>query len=270
MQHGLSAAEARKQAKMLARERALELRKKDREKLRALRERIKEAKERRSRALTRARSLCRGAKLRVRAQVKELRKRERERLRREIDQMIAAERGTCAARKDRVRKAGHSVAEKRRKLLEEERRTQALIARGRKRAEKLHERSSAKERRQESDDAVRGNLPPELRRVWDTVKHKHRGSTGRASRTEAFLEWAESHPEDVIRIRSDQADREVSQLVRQQHRLEQKLRQHKPYQMCPRELETLKRMGLAPSQVAARRERDALAKPTPAFAGVPF
>lgn len=269
MQFGLSAHEARKQAKQLARERAAELKRKDRAKLAQLRERLKDAKGRRSAALGKARQLCKAGKARIRARVKALRALERDRLRAEVSQLRTRERTACKARKQRVRAAASSVSDQRRKLLEEEKRTQALIDRGKKRAEATQRRSSAVERRQESDESARNDLPSALRPVWDQLKGRFR-ATGRASRAEAFLEWAQANPDEVLRLQSDEADRDVSRLVREQKRLEHKLAKTKPYQMCPRELETLRAMGIAPTQQAARKRAAGLSKPTAAFAAVPF
>lgn len=76
-------------------------------------------------------------------------------------------------------------------------------------------RSSRKERRVEADDAVRANLPPDLIEVFDEVKSRIKERPGR-SRTEAFLEWVEAHPDDVWMVKQREADRELRQLVKAQ------------------------------------------------------
>ncbi|HEX7273107.1 MAG TPA: hypothetical protein VF420_13250 [Casimicrobiaceae bacterium] len=79
-------------------------------------------------------------------------------------------------------------------------------------------RSTRAERRAESDDAVRANLPADLVEVFDAVKAQIKERPGR-SRTEAFLEWVEAHPDDVWVIKQRRADRELRDLVRaQRHR----------------------------------------------------
>lgn len=58
-------------------------------------------------------------------------------------------------------------------------------------------RSSASERRAESDDAVRANLPPELHPTFERVKQTIKPAP-RMSRTETFLQWVHEHPAEVF------------------------------------------------------------------------
>ncbi len=260
---GLSKAEARKQAKQLARERAAMLKARDRKRLAALRLQVKDAKQRRRAALARARKLCKVGRARAREQVKALRALERERIKRAVADLKARERNACRSRKERVRFAGGSVEARRRSLVLEELRTQRQIREATQRAIVVAKRSTARERAQESDDSVRSNLPPELRGLWERLKGDFRKPRGRASRTEAFLEWAEANPEEVLRLRSDQADRNVERLVRQQQALERKLKRPSSYAACPTDVATLTAMGLAPTQQAARRQASRLSMPPP-------
>lgn len=263
MEFGLSKAEARKQARALARERERMLRDRDRRRLQSLRAQLKEAKARRSAALKRARQICRTAKARVRVQVRELRAAERQRINAIVTELRTNERAACRARQARVRQAGGSVQERRRLALLEEQRTQRIIRSAERRAAN-QVRSSAAERRQESDERVRNNLPPELRKLWDRFKDEFRSSkTKRATRTEAFLEWAQANPEEVLRMQSEDADREVARLIRERERLERKLARKHSYDTCPDDVATLTAMGLAPSQSAARRKAAALTMPPP-------
>lgn len=79
-------------------------------------------------------------------------------------------------------------------------------------------RSTRAERRSESDDAVRANLPPDLADVFEVVKGQIKERAGR-SRTEAFLEWVEAHPDDVWVIKQRRADKELRELVKaERHR----------------------------------------------------
>lgn len=75
-------------------------------------------------------------------------------------------------------------------------------------------RTTAKERREESDDEVERDIPDELAVVWHRVKHRIKGSA-RRSRTEAFLEWAAEHQETVYEITNEQLERDVRALERQ-------------------------------------------------------
>jgi hypothetical protein len=80
---------------------------------------------------------------------------------------------------------------------------------------KLKARPPAKVRRQETDEEVRGNIPPELAALFDRVKRSIRGSD-RKSRTEAFLEYAEAHPDEEWQALEDRTDEVIRELERRQ------------------------------------------------------
>lgn len=61
------------------------------------------------------------------------------------------------------------------------------------------------ERRAESDDEVRSNIPPELVALFERVKRGIKASP-RMSRTEAFLHYAEENPDDVLASADDKTD----------------------------------------------------------------
>ena len=75
------------------------------------------------------------------------------------------------------------------------------------------------EKRQESDEAVRVNLPADLISVFDAVRKGIKGGP-RKTRTEAFLEWAEENPGEVWALKSKEAEREISKLLAEQKRLQ--------------------------------------------------
>jgi hypothetical protein len=77
------------------------------------------------------------------------------------------------------------------------------------------------ERRGESDDEVRGNIPPELVALFERVKRGIKASP-RMSRTEAFLHYAEFNPDEVLAAISDKTDELVRQLE-EQHREAQRV-----------------------------------------------
>lgn len=79
-------------------------------------------------------------------------------------------------------------------------------------------RSTRGERRAESDDEVRGNLPAEMIGVFDKVRRHIKGSA-RKSRTESFLEWAEENPGEVWAMQSEQAERDLARMVAEHDRL---------------------------------------------------
>lgn len=218
---------ARKQTvgKALARERALWVRDRALAELKRLKAAIAEARARRRRALERTRKQCAVARLKVRDQVKAFRSAEFRRINAEAARMRYAARNQCQARKHRVRSSAAVALARRRLELEAERKQQLQIARADNRARR--QRTTYKERVQESDDAVRSNLPRELRAVFDRVRRHIKGSKHR-TRTEAFLEWAEEHPEDVLSYQGDQTDREVATLIAEREQYERQLRKTKP------------------------------------------
>ena len=121
-------------------------------------------------------------------------------------------------RKDEARARLTDDIERARAELEAERKYQAdlrRIERGNRAARRGAPRTSRAERRSESDDEVRVNLPPELVPLFEKVKRGIKGSA-RESRTEAFLRYAEEHPREVLAVLDDQADAVVREMERQQ------------------------------------------------------
>jgi hypothetical protein len=112
--------------------------------------------------------------------------------------------------------------------------------------------TSAKERRRESDDEVRSNLPPELHRVWEQVKRTIKAGP-RTTRTEAFLEWAESNPGEVVALQYSDVDREVAALVAEHERMSSA---PKP-RVSKAQLRALERVGLAKTRGEAKRRAQA-------------
>lgn len=72
---------------------------------------------------------------------------------------------------------------------------------------------NARERLQESDDAVRAELPPELLPVWERVRRTIR-ATGYATRVECFLDWVHDHSAEVARYQAEALERDVRRLER--------------------------------------------------------
>jgi hypothetical protein len=132
-------------------------------------------------------------------------------------------RNTCQARKLSARAQGNQTVAERRAQLAEERsfeRKMQRVERPRK------QRSTARERAQESDDEVRNNLEPNMVPVFDSVKKYIKG-TPRKSRTEAFLQWAEENPGEVFELMQHDADRYLASLLAEQERTEREMRRSK-------------------------------------------
>lgn len=93
-------------------------------------------------------------------------------------------------------------------------------------------RASHKERQSESDDEVRGNIPPELVALFERVKGRIKGSD-RMTRTEAFLHYAEEHPREVLLSIEDKTEAVIRDLERQAAKAEREARRT----LSPRALE---------------------------------
>jgi hypothetical protein len=215
----------------LQREIAADLRQKDRDSLAALRAKIDAAKAQRRQMVRAAREACGIALLSVR----ERQAAERRRL--TIEHQTERERGriACATGKTEAKTQGHELEHAAQRTLREERIFQSQIRRA---GKKPSERSTARERAQEDDDAVRNNLPAELIPVFDKHRRSFKGSA-RRSRTEQFLEWAQENPDEVLAVQQADADKAFKDLLRQEREL---LRAMRPSAHRKRPRDELKRL----------------------------
>jgi hypothetical protein len=197
----------------------------DRVRLEELRHALARARARRADALKATSHSCRKLRVKAAEQVKEFRRAELARLALEVKALRQQARNECQARKHRIRVSGGRAVARKRELLDAEREHQAKMKRLAEDARKRRSKHAAtsKERRQESDDHVRSNLPPELVPVFDRVARQIKGGP-RTTRTEAFFEWAAENPEDVLRLQEHETERELAELVRQHEETSKRLR----------------------------------------------
>jgi hypothetical protein len=211
-------------ARGLAKERKAWLVERARTELVKLRGAIADARARRKLALQATRSTCARARAQASERAKAFRKAELERINREVGIIRTAARNRCQARRHIIRQSGGKLVQQRRAELAEQKRMQAQLDRAGAHALRQKDRlTSARERAQESDGAVRSNLPRELVGVFDRVRRHIKGGP-RTTRTEAFLEWAESHPGEVLEYQGHETDREVARLIAEHHAAERTLR----------------------------------------------
>jgi hypothetical protein len=137
-------------------------------------------------------------------------------VREQCAQARVAARLSCAARAEQARTEGAAAIAARRAQLAGEKGFERKMQRFEK-PSRL--RSTAGERRAESDDEVRSNLHPTMVPVFDHVRRSIKGGP-RMSRTEAFLHWAEENPDEVIQLMQHDADRYLNQLLAEQSQLE--------------------------------------------------
>ena len=209
------------------REIAEHLRQQDREGLAALRAKIDAAKAERRVMVRAAREACRTALLSVRQS------QAAERRRLTLEHQAEREHGrvVCVTGKAAAKEQGHELERRAKRTLRDERVFQRQIRRA---GKKPPERTTARERAQEDDDAVRNNLPPELGPVFDKHRRSFKGSP-RRSRTEAFLEWAEENPDEVLAVQQGEADRELKELLKQERSLGRNVRarhKHSPDELA--------------------------------------
>lgn len=129
-------------------------------------------------------------------------------------------RQSCQSRATLAKVTGAAEVARRKSSLLEERGFEQQI-RNADRPRRL--RTTSRERGQESDDAVRSNLDPEMVGVFDAVR-KHIKGGPRKTRTEAFLEWAEENPAEVYDLLQHDADRYLASLLAEQERTQRELR----------------------------------------------
>lgn len=193
----------------LRRELERDYRRRQREKLRKLRDALKAAKRRRTEAVAGVVAECRRARAETKRRIAAARKQAREQINAERDRRIRTDRAACAAGKGTARARGAQAVDA------AERAYRAELAEiqgerawtGRRRKE-----PSRREQRAESDGEVEGNLPPELVAVWRKVKRRvHAGP--RSTRTEAFLQWVHDNSAEVARIRDQAIERDVERLI---------------------------------------------------------
>jgi hypothetical protein len=195
-----------------------ELQQRDRARLRTLKETIRRLRTERREALRTIREQCR----RGRARVRERAKQRRAELRRELAGLKLGQRGVCATRLASTDKQFRRLRSEAASELVRERADQRITQR----AESTRRVTAARLVRahreaDESDDAVARNLEADLVPVWEQVKRKFKGS-GRRSRTETFLEWAQENPGEVWALRSSIADRELADLLKEERVLMRK------------------------------------------------
>lgn len=218
--------------KRLQQELAGYLREKDAAQLRLLRARINAARVERRTMVHGARMQCREA----RAALRDRQKLERAAVTQRHQLERVEERTACATGRSRARARGLE----REALAAHEYRDARVLVRQVKNADRrnVHQRSTKRERSQEDDDRVRSNLPAELVPVFDRVSKRIRGSAKR-SRTEAFLEWAEENPDEILAVQQAKADAELRALLKEQREHGRAMRKAGRYKQSPEELREL-------------------------------
>ena len=200
-----------------------------REKVTELRAAISSARLEHRGALRAARHRCRADRAIVRVRVREMRVAALAMLKQAAKDERAGAKARCAEglaqakaigdRGKRARAEVHAERTYRAELRRIERANRARFAE--------HKKTTARVRRGESDDEVRGNIPPEYLGLWERVKARIRG-TDRMTRSEAFLRYAEEHPAEVLEGIEDRTDAMIRELEEKERRAHREMKRARP------------------------------------------
>lgn len=224
-----TAAQAKEDRRQLWREIHREEKRKAREKLLALRGALRETRLRRKHALRDAKVRCRTERLAAAERARALRLRLLDEMREAVFAERAAARQACVVRLGDARGIKDDIERARTEWAAErhfQREMREIERTGRER--KKHTPAASKAvRRSESDDEVRTNLSPELVPLFEKVKRQIHESP-RMTRTEAFLLYAEQHPNEVLAVLDDQTDAMIRELEAQERKAARELRRSPP------------------------------------------
>lgn len=205
------------------------------EKITSLREQLREARKRRKFALRDAKERCRAERLAARERARAMRLRVLEELREAMRAERVGARQACTLRLGEARAIKDDIGRARAEFLAEKAYQADLrrIERANRQRRKEAPRVTRIERQAESDDEVRGNIPGELVAIFERVKRAIKSSP-RMSRTEAFLKYAEEHPDEVLVAIDDKTDALIRELEQQEREARRSLRRGPPRMTRPR------------------------------------
>lgn len=245
-----TAAQARADRKELLRQINRDHRKQAREKIASLREHLRAARWRRKTALRDAKERCRAERIAARERARALRLRVLEELRETLRAERSAARQACTVRLGEARGIKDDIARARAEYLAERQYQADLrrIERGNRQRRKEAHGSTRIERKSESDDEVRANIPPELVALFERVKRGIKASP-RMSRTEAFLKYVEENPHEYLEAIEDKTEAMIRDLEAQHHEARRSLRRG-PRRPSAAACETGTCRGYTPEQLA--------------------
>ena len=215
----MTPAQAKRQRRELLKDIAKEHKRQAKAHLAALKQAIADARVHHKAAIYQARITCRTARLDAKRKASARRAVLLLELRSVVGQERAAAGARCAESKGFAKEAGETRKTSKLALAAERqfRREMRQIERSsRSRAKELRSPRRS-EAQAESDDEVRGNIPPELVVLFERVKRSIRASD-RMTRTESFLHYAEEHPREVLTAIEDESEAKLAELEREHHK----------------------------------------------------
>jgi hypothetical protein len=210
-------------------------RKKERAKVQGLWQKLREVRAHKKERMKELVERCRSERLTIRERLKEMRARVLQDLRETARVERDAARQACLLRKGDAKTSCGSAIECARTDYHAERTYQADLRRierdNRSRHVMARKHATRAERRGESDDEVRQNVPRELVSLFERVKKGIKASA-RMSRTEAFLKYAEEHPHEVFEVIEEKTERMIRDLERKHEEAAREVR--RPRRAAPR------------------------------------
>ena len=190
-------------------------RRKKREKLAELRAQLRRARVQRKEAMKSAVDRCRSERLAARERARVLRIRGLAELREAARLERVSARDTCAVSK-REAKSKDAIERRRAELAAAAKYQSEMrrIERGNSARRRAHANATYVERRAESDDEVRSNIPTDLVPLFERVRRGIKSSL-RMTRTEVFLKYAEEHPSEVLQVIEDKTEALIRELEHQ-------------------------------------------------------
>jgi len=219
-------------------------------------------RERRRRAIVKARELCKRAKRRFRETYRAHKRAEARKLKARLKEwkaeQLEAIAQSCARRRKTIRASASSTAEKAKQLASLARKAKAeRKAAHKKSAARVRGGLKAAERRSESADELRHNVEahePELLPYLSEVGHKVPAKPKGKSRLEYFLHMAHEHPEQVAAAAARVGDRRFAELLAMQESVWTKRAAKLEGTICRRvtsQARSGKRFALKASEVSA-------------------
>ncbi|MFI5296766.1 MAG: hypothetical protein ACHREM_01600 [Polyangiales bacterium] len=184
-----------------------------------LRADLKAARDKRKVALVAARERCRAHRLDVRERLKAHRLQVIADLRATLQAERLAARQECSVDLGKARAIKDEIESSKAKVEAERKYQRQMRHLDRSHRDRLraHKQTSARERRAESDDLVRGNIDGALVPLFDRIKRQITGSA-RKTRTEEFLEWCEENPNDVVVILEEENEKKLRELEKEERK----------------------------------------------------
>jgi hypothetical protein len=213
-----SVSAGRRARKALLRDIDRDLKAKAKATLGELRTRLRAARGAHKEALAGAVAKCRAERLAVREKLQAERAGVLAELRAKAESERAQARGACAVGKGEASDKTRGQVEGARAELAKERTYQEdlkRLERGNRARSRTVKRATSAERRSESDDVVRSNIPPELVALFNQVKRSIKAGP-RETRTEAFLRYVEEHPREYLNAIEDETEALIRDLERQE------------------------------------------------------